>query len=202
VLSDSEPTGTIEFDLRPVMNRLNVTLRQLRASVYAAVVFMSVLMAIFAFLALQRLLDHASFPALFLVTLAIIEGMGALILRASAKAIRKKQPAGERIRITPETLEVVYPGGFVVKLGWGDPKFSVELHDFSDRDPARPITMDSPYAIRVLGRDSTLTPEAFKLILFELERRDLLRESQRFNWFPADAKSVVIYRAYSKSGRA
>lgn len=102
------------------------------------------------------------------ILLVVIVGVGALTWDAS-----KRAPSAITLRVNDSGFELAYPRGRHATKLWSDPNLKFELADFSHIEPSRLAVPDFPYSLRLRGRDSSLTRDAFEAMTAQVQHHQL-----------------------------
>ena len=200
-MNDSVPTPERAeiFDLR-ALNKESEGPKRTKRRWLIGVIAMAVLWAL-VFVAVDlEALTAGTISALRVATLLIVLAFAGLLLATVLPALPLTQSGADFLRLDGEAIDMSFPQRRPIRLSWVDRRLSMELFDASST-PRTSMLVSSPYFLRTLGTESTLTPEAYARILVQAQNRDLvLRTVRGSRWIYPARVAPIIHHIGAKSG--
>ncbi len=182
-----------EFDLRTLREQSDGPRRRKRWMLIVAIALSLAWALIFVGLDAHGLAT-ASLPSIRFLTLLVVLGFASLFVATAALGLPRTRHGADIVRVNDSGLEIIFPSGRPISIGWEEPRISFELYDFSSA-PRSSVLVDSPYFLRTKGTESVLSGEVYQQIFARAQQHDLIVKSTRGSrWiYPAAVAPVVHY---------
>ncbi len=192
-------TAPRDFDIEA----LNVELDQAKASkrgwLAGCSVFTASLGGVFLVLDIEPILA-GTISGLRLGTLIIVLAIVASVQSAVVSGLLLTRSGGVSLRIDDVGVELLRSSHAQMRIAWDDPRFSLELYDFSGSPPAS-VRTTTRYAARMGGIETSLPQDAFRLLLSEATQHRLtVRPSKGSLWIYPASVAPIIYRIRAPLG--
>jgi hypothetical protein len=195
----TEPEA-IEFDVRSLNEQSTRAKKGKRRALVGGTVFVIAFGLFFFAIDLNAILS-GTFSLLRFVTLLIVLAIVGLSLSAIIPGIALTRGGADRVRIDGAGFELYLSSGRILRASWDDPKFSMELLDFS-RIPQTNALTDVRHVLRVHRNETALSSEAFDEVLSGSRRHGLeVRSSRASLWVYPSAVAPMVYRVSRLSSR-
>jgi hypothetical protein len=114
----------------------------------------------------------------------------AVIVGIVLRGLRWRQPGAEAIKIDDRGLEISFPDPRIVKLRWADRSLRIVLQDYSGPGSGN-MSVLTRHLLFASGRETALTPEAFRAILNAVDELGLLHESHSSGFWETSAPAQI-----------
>ena len=173
--SDIGPAAV--FDLTQPSARIWPTIRRMRRVAIGVAVFLVLIGMVLAVTTRWGAYFTGSLSAyntidVSVILLMVVVGVGALGWDAS-----KRAPSAITLRVSDAGFELTYPRGRHVTKLWSDPNLKFELSDFSHIESSLLAVPEFPYSLRLRGRESSLTRDAFEAMTAQVQHHQLANET-------------------------
>jgi hypothetical protein len=183
---------SVDFDLRDASRQFLPFVIRRRRILIGSVVFVAALLVITIVSPSKSGVGPHQSPYLTINTVTALACLSA-VLGANLAVLSRERPGADRLTVAETGFELDYPGGRKVGVLWTDPHLEFELMDCTQVNPSKLGTPGLPYSIRLNGRRSLITKDAFFEMLAQVENRNLVDIRTRGSrwFFPADANPVI-----------
>jgi hypothetical protein len=158
------------------------------------IIAFSVAMALVAVVAYAHAMRAGTLSVLGLLGDLIILFFAGLFIATVLPGIPRTRSGADFVSIGDQGLQLTFPSGRSLFLGWTEPKMSFELYDASSA-PQASVLVSSPYFLRARRTESTLSREAYAQILAAARAHGLVVKSAKGSgWiYPSTVAPMIHY---------